>query len=200
MASKQISEQYNQWALSAIDDRFWVARVSRSYGLGGELVLKLGDNFPIARSVDDPLWVEIDALPVPLFTCHFAMQGTSKAVVVFEDFQSEELAARLLGLKVYSMQALSQDDSAGDQDDDSWGYLVGFTMSDTTSGQSGLVVDYIDSAMNPLLVVEIKGEQHYIPIAEELVAKVSRRRKTIKLNLPQGILDLNSIVAVEDAD
>lgn len=200
MASKQISEQYNRWASSAIDDQFWVARVSRSYGLGGELVLKLGDNFPMDRSVDDPLWVEIDSLPVPLFTCHFAMQGASKAVVVFEDFQSEELAARLLGLKIYSMQALSQDDSAGEHDDYGWGYLVGFTMSDTTSGQSGLVVDYIDSAMNPLLMVEIDGEQHYIPIAEDLVAKVSRRRKTIKLNLPQGILDLNSIVAVEDTD
>lgn len=200
MVSKQKQESYNQWAASAIRPELWVARVSRSYGLGGELVLKLGDNFPMDRSSDDPLWVEIDSLSVPLFVSAFSMQGTSKAVVVFDDFESEELAARLLGLKIYSIQALTQGDSDDESEDDDWSFLIDFTMTDTTSGQTGIVVDYIDSAMNPLLVVEIEGEQHYIPIAEELVAKVSQRRKTIKLNLPQGILDLNNLVAVEDAE
>lgn len=199
MASKRTEVSYNQWAASAIRPELWVARVSRSYGSGGELVLKLGDNFPMDRSSDDPLWVEIDSLPVPLFVSEFSMQGNSKAVVVFEDFKNEELAARLLGLKVYSMQAQSED-ASDDEPQGEWGFLVGFTITDTTSGQIGTVVDYIDNIMNPLLVVEIQDEQHYIPIAEELVEKISQRRKTIKLNLPQGILDLNNLVAVEDVD
>ena len=44
-----------------------VARVSKSFGSEGELLVSLFDTFPDDFDLREPLFVEIDRLAVPLF-------------------------------------------------------------------------------------------------------------------------------------
>ena len=74
-----------------------VARVSKSFGSEGELLVSLFDTFPDDFDLREPLFVEIDRLAVPLFCDRFERRGRNGALVVFADFYSERRTAELIG-------------------------------------------------------------------------------------------------------
>lgn len=78
-----------------------VARVSKSFGSEGELLVSLFDTFPDDFDLREPLFVEIDRLAVPLFCDRFERRGRSGALVVFADFYSERRTAELIGRELF---------------------------------------------------------------------------------------------------
>lgn len=176
--------EYNARAARAVQASNCVGLISRIYGKGGELAIKLLDTFP--ESGAELLWVEIDSIATPLFLCSFSMQGNSKAVVVFEDFQSEDLATTLLGLKLYAENAESIDDEESDLD-----FLIQYTFKDTTSSLTGRVVEVYPSELNPLINVDFGGDRGevLVPIADDLIEKIDNRRKILTMNLAEGFFE-----------
>lgn len=170
---------YNEVAKSALDDRNVVGSVQKIFGTKGEVVIKLWDTFP--DDICEPLWVEIDSLAVPVFVKSLRSQGQAKAVAVFDDFESVELAEMLVGRKLYSLQAQGEDAH------EDYSYLKSFVLRDLTSGREFAIVDYIDCEYNPLL--ELDGGA-LVPISEELIEKVDQKRKRIEVRLADGIFDL----------
>ena len=78
-----------------------VARVSKSFGSEGELLVSLFDTFPDDFDLREPLFVEIDRLAVPLFCDRFERRGRNGALVVFADFYSERRTAELIGRELF---------------------------------------------------------------------------------------------------
>lgn len=176
---------YNDRAVSIISNPAnQVGSVAKAYGKDGELVIRLWDTFP--GNTEEPLWVEIDSLPVPLFISSLQSQGTSKAVVTFDDFGNEALAAMLIGKKLFSEIAESVEQDGGDD----WDFLIGYRFVDVTSNIGGVITDFVGNEMNPLIEVEISGEGYFLPIADELVEHLDQKKKVIKLRLADGIFDL----------
>lgn len=177
---------YNTRAARAVEAENCVGLVSRLYGKGGELVIKLLDTFPQKAEL---LWIVSDRIATPLFLRSFATQGASKAVVCFEDFESEELAFLLIGKKLYAENA-EQDQ----QDDDAqgvWSFLAGYRFEDLTSGHQGEVVEVYDSEMNPLLGVDFGGDlgEVLVPVADELVERIDKKRRKVTMRLAEGLIE-----------
>ncbi|MFI3295521.1 MAG: hypothetical protein R3Y19_05830 [Rikenellaceae bacterium] len=177
---------YNSLAASALHGRNQVGTISKLYGTSGELVVKLWDTFPVDNT-QEPLWVEIDSLAVPLFISSFETQGLSKAVIIFDDFGSEKLSSMLVGLPIYSLVCENVEQDADDMP------LLGMSFKDTTSGRCGTVVGFIDSEFNPLLELEIEGDdqEYLVPFNEEFVVDIKKRKREIVFALPESIFDLN---------
>ena len=55
---------------------------------------------------------------------------------------------------------------------------------------TGSVTDYYDSDANPLFELEIGGRTVLVPAAEEFIAHIDFEGRTMKLVLPEGLLDL----------
>ena len=55
---------------------------------------------------------------------------------------------------------------------------------------TGSVTDYYDSDANPLFELEIGGRTVLVPAAEEFIAHIDFGGRTMKLVLPEGLLDL----------
>ncbi len=179
-------EDYNAICSEIINPDYQVGTISKLYGTEGELVVKLWDTFPHGM-LDEPFWVEIDSLPVPLWIGSFQKQGLSKAVIVFDDFESEALSRLLLGKAIYSARAeVVQEEEHP---------LVGMRFEDITSSCSGEIVDFIDSEMNPLLVVELpdQDEEVLVPYNERFVVEIKKRKGLVILELPEAIFDLNNL-------
>lgn len=173
---------YNARAAAAIASVNQVGSVQKAYGKAGELVIRLWDTFP--DNTEEPLWVEIDSIAVPLFISSFAQQGNTKAVVTFDDFESEELAAMLMGKKIYSEDPIREDEV---QD---WDFLVGYRFVDVNSGVSGVVTSFIGNELNPLIEVKVGSAEHTLPIADELVDELDEKKKILRMKLVEGIFDL----------
>lgn len=177
-----------------------VAHIKKSYGSTGELIVNLYDTFPFDPEDEDfeqqcstePLWVEIDSLAVPLFIKRFKRQGRSKGVILFDDFENEATAAMLLDLRLYSAEPLEDEE----QEQSPYVALVGYELTDATTGVSGRVVEFLDYPSNPLLEVDF-GERGVIlvPVAEDLITKINNKRKRLSVKMAEGLFDLADMSA-----
>ena len=55
---------------------------------------------------------------------------------------------------------------------------------------AGRVADYYDSEANPLFELEIGGRRVLVPAAEEFIAHIDFEGRTMKMILPEGLIDL----------
>ena len=177
-------------------------RINRLFGTDGGVMLSLYADFPAQFDTGTPLLVTIDALEVPLYCERFERRGTSGAVASFADFDTERRAQELVGLE-FRIEC--------DEDEDDEFYLedlIGFAVTCTEAGADGAkgaaaftgsvasgklcgtVTDYYDSDANPLFELEIGGRTVLVPAAEEFIAHIDFGGRTMKLVLPEGLLDL----------
>lgn len=167
-----------------------VGLIQKTFGLNGELTVKLFDTFPADKNFRGPLFIMIDGLAVPFFIGTIDRRGVSRAVIVFDDIDSEVRASEFTGCRlfIYSDAAIDDDDS----DDDQLYYedMIGFTIIDTATGFRGEVVEFLDYPQNPVFSVDFGDQIADIPANNELIIKISTRRREVKMRLPEGIFEI----------
>ena len=68
--------------------------------------------------------------------------------------------------------------------------IIGYEVEDQNKGTIGTVVGVVDLKSNPLLIVDFNEKEILIPLVEELIVHVDRDSKRIKVNTPEGLIDL----------
>lgn len=169
-------------------------RINKLFGTDGGVMLSLYADFPADFDTDTPLMVTIDALEVPLYCERFERRGATGAVAAFADFDTERRAQELLGREFRIEFEEEEDDEFYLED------LIGFAVSCIEAGAdgahgvaaplAGTVTDYYDSDANPLFELELAGRTVLVPAAEEFIAHIDFEGRTIKMVLPEGLLDL----------
>lgn len=160
-----------------------VGRIGRLFGTEGGVMITLYTSFPDDFQMEEPLFIRVDELAVPLFCSSFERRGQSSAVVQFDDIDTERRAEEwLVGREIF-VEEQEQDDDEFYMED-----LIGFKAS--VGRQRGEVIDYYDSEANPLFEIRLGEKQHLIPAQEEFIAHIDFDKRTIKFVLPEGLLEL----------
>jgi len=170
------------------DNKLYIGRIAKEFGADGELQINLSSEYSIEENIKEPVFVEIDGIPVPLFFKSFRTRGKDKALAIFEDFESSRKAARFVGLSLFVNQ-----ESEEEEEEEGMGLdlFIGFTLIDHDLGRLGTIVDFHDISGNPLFVVDHNGTEILIPVNEDLIVKVSEKKREITFDLPTGLIDLN---------
>ena len=160
-----------------------VGRIGRLFGTEGGVMITLYTTFPDDFRMEEPLFIRVDELAVPLFCSSFERRGQSSAVVKFDDIDTERRAEEwLVGREIFVEEQQQDDDEFYMED------LIGFKAS--VGRQRGEVIDYYDSEANPLFEIRLGDKQHLIPAQEEFIAHIDFDKRTIKFVLPEGLLEL----------
>ena len=160
-----------------------VGRIGRLFGTEGGVMITLYTTFPDDFRMEEPLFIRVDELAVPLFCSSFERRGQASAVVNFDDIDTERRAEEwLVGREIFIEEEESDDDEFYMED------LIGFKAS--VGRQRGEVIDYYDSEANPLFEIKLGDKQHLIPAQEEFIAHIDFEKRTIKFVLPEGLLEL----------
>lgn len=160
-----------------------VGRIGRLFGTEGGVMVTLYTTFPDDFRMEEPLFIRVDELAVPLFCSSFERRGQSSAVVNFDDIDTERRAEEwLVGREIFVEEEESDDDEFYMED------LIGFKA--IVGRQRGEVIDYYDSDANPLFEIAIGDKQHLIPAQEEFIAHIDFDKRAIKFVLPEGLLEL----------
>lgn len=169
-----------------MDNMIAVARVSKLFGQAdtGGLAISLYTTFPEDFDPqEDPLFVEIGSLAVPLYMESFEKRGVSGANVRFADFDNTRRAEELLGKELFIEQAEDEDDDEFYMED-----LIGFSVE--AGKLKGEIIDFYDSELNPLFGVDFGEGERLIPAAEEFIAQIDFDKGIIRMVLPEGLLEL----------
>ncbi len=160
-----------------------VGRIGRLFGTDGGVMITLYTTFPDDFQIEEPLFVRVDELAVPLFCSSFERRGQAGAVVHFDDIDTERRAEEfLVGREIFVEEEDVDDDEFYMED------LIGFTA--IVGKRRGEVTDYYDSEANPLFEIVIAEKEHLIPAQEEFIAHIDFDKRSIKFVLPEGLLEL----------
>ena len=153
------------------------------FGTDGGVMISLYTTFPDDFTNEEPLFVYVDGLAVPLFYSSFERRGQAGAVVRFDDIDTEYRAeAYLVGREIFIEEEADDDDEFYMED------LIGFQA--IIGDVVGELTDYYDSEANPLFEITIDGHEHLVPAAEEFIAHIDFENQKIKFVLPEGLLEL----------
>lgn len=169
-----------------------VGKFTKLYGTEGEVVANLYDRFPADYDSEEPLFVSINSLTVPLFISSFVRRGRG-AVIAIDDYDTPRRSEELLGREFYATNPDAEVAAYEGDDDEAWSdmeELLGWRVTFVGRKEEGEIVGYNDDEINPLFEVEVDGKDVYVPVVDEFIRKISRRKREIKFQLPEGLLEL----------
>ena len=158
-----------------------IAQVLKSNGRDGELLMGFIGIAPEDIDLEEPVFIEFDGLPVPFYFESFTQRGVSRALVRLTGVHNLTDADELAGASVYA-----EDDLYEDEEED----LTGWTVLDADGRKAGTVSAHEDIPGNPCIYVETGHGEVLIPLHEELVLSVDGETKTLRMEIPEGLLNL----------
>ena len=158
-----------------------IGQVLKSNGRDGELLVSFSGIAPEDIDLEEPVFIEFDGLPVPFYFEAFSQRGNSRALVRLTGVHNLTDADELAGAVLYA-----EDDLYEDEDED----LTGWTVLDADGTKVGTVSAHEDIPGNPCIWVETGHGESLLPLREELVLDVDETEKTLRMEIPEGLLDL----------
>ena len=178
-------------------ERVNLGRINKTFGLKGEIIISLYDSFADYYNEEDPVFVVIDDIPVPLFFKFFETRGKTKATVIFDDFENENRATELVGKEFFIFVMPEDQDNniekTSNDDDDEIYYedFIGFKILFSGINKEGVIKDYYEDEFNPLFNVLIDEKETLIPVNDHFIDDINIKSKTLKMTIPDGLLDIN---------
>lgn len=168
-----------------IKDCFYLGRITKPWGVKGQLMLFLDVDNPGEYAALDSAFVEIKGQLVPHFFSIESLNG-NKAVATFEEVGPEQ-AASLAGHDLYlPMDLLPK--LTGNRF--YFHEVVGFNVVDSEHGDIGCIEQVLEYPAQPLFQITKNGTEILIPVIDEVIKKVDREQKTIYIEAPNGLIDL----------
>lgn len=171
------------------EEVYRIGRIGKPHGVKGEVSLAFSDDV-FDRVGADYLVLMVDGILVPFFIDEYRFKGSETALVKFSGIDTKERAQELTGSDVYFPKKLSD---RGDNDL-TWDELAGFKVVNAADGDSPVgTVKYVDDATENVLLCVCRpgGGELLLPAADELILAVDAKGRTIRANLPEGLLDLD---------
>ena len=124
---------------------------------------------------NEPVFITFDGLPVPFFIEEVAPRGGVKYYLKLVDIDTIEQAEELVG----------KDITFEDEDEQQGDDIVGYTLFDQHGKKIGEITAFEDIPGNPC--IEVSGGA-LVPCPDECVLEVNNRKRTIKLQIADGLL------------
>ncbi|GAA3583160.1 ribosome maturation factor RimM [Snuella lapsa] len=169
------------------DDCFYLGKIVKKYSFKGEVLAKLDTDQPELYEHLDAIFVELRNNLVPFFIEASQLHKSELLRIKFEDVDSEfdadaiikcdlylplDLLPKLEGNKFYFHE------------------VIGFSIEDISFGKVGIIKGINDTTAQALFEIDREGAEILIPMNDEFIVKVDREKKTIIVDVPEGLIDL----------
>ena len=165
------------------EEVYRIGRLGKAHGVKGEVSFQFEDDI-FDRMDADYLVLDMDGILVPFFMEEYRFRSDSLALVKFCDVNSQERASELTGCDVFFPRALAEEDD----EQLSLASLVGFDIVEADNNKKvGVITAIDDSTANVLFELE---DGRLIPATDNLITEINTKERTIKMEIPEGLLEL----------
>lgn len=162
-----------------------VGRLGKPHGLSGAFRFLLTRELKSKGKQPKYLLVGKGGSPIPFFIKTIEWYGLNEGFINFEEITTPEGAKQYSGseLLVYEKDMALFKKVSSD-----FSYLTGYKAADKTEGEIGTIEEVVESPGQILL--SITGRNVMIPLVDDFVVGINKRKKEIMFNLPEGLLDI----------
>lgn len=160
-----------------------VGKIGKPHGLLGEMHF-----IPVDDAVLDYItpgeYLMAKGLPYQLST----IRNANSLLIKFKEISDRTGAELLRGANVQVLWSAELEEAIHYAMNDP---LVGFTIIDHATQQPvGDIIDVVEMAAQLLAVVQYDNREILIPIHDDLIISEDVKKRTLVMNLPDGLLDL----------
>lgn len=169
------------------DEIIAIGKFNKPHGISGEISATI--NAPESVLNDCSCIVcDIDGIFVPFFIKDFRYKSQETFLITIDDITNEQEAATLVNKDIY-VKRDEYSEILEDEDQIPLDFFVGFNA--IVNGHECNIVDIDDSTANVLFVIETTdGKSVLIPAVEEFITDFNSKEKTIKMEVPEELLNL----------
>ncbi len=163
-----------------------VGKLVATFGVKGEMIMVhgLGKKTDL-KGVSAILIEEKSGSKLPYFLLAAKAKSDEETIVQLEGVNSKEQATVLLQKQVW----LKRNDFDKHASGNAPISLIGYTIVDEGK-LLGAIEEIIEQPHQLLCTIYIDGKEVLIPLHEESLLKIDRRKKQVHVNLPDGLLDI----------
>jgi 16S rRNA processing protein RimM len=165
---------------------FLLGKIIRTHGYKGGLKAIFDVDQPQEYSELDMLFIEIkdQLIPWMVESVHFEK---NKANLKLTDLSDIDSAEKLVGRFIYL-----PDELLPKLKGNKFYYheVLGFKVHDESHGNIGIIDRVIELPNNPLFAITFGEKEILLPISDEIILKVDRKKKMIEVRAPEGLIDL----------
>jgi len=168
-------------------DCFYLGTVVGKYSFKGEILVKVDSDNPEDYTKLESIFVELSTGLVPFFIKKCQLHKSELLRIDFEEISNEQEADALIKKNLY----LPLDLLPPLEGNKFYYYeIIGFTVS-TESEEIGRITAVLEQGPQALFQLEATDKKiHLIPIHDDFILEVDRKRNLIQVQLPEGLLDL----------
>lgn len=162
-----------------------LGEIIKTSGFEGAVLVKLDrkfiENIPALESV----FLEVEGRPVPFFISSFEYTGSDILRLTFEGYESVEKVSQFKGCRIFLTSTSDEKEIPENLQ------LEGYSVCDRNGKSLGKISEVIENPGNLLLSILSEGKEILVPLHENLILKVDRRKKAIFMEIPEGLTEIN---------
>jgi len=162
-------------------------KISRVNGYDGSVIVKLEKSFQDNIPEMESIFIKINGKPVPFFISSSDYSGGDLIKLQFDGYESYEKVSEFIGCKIYLTSSEEEI-----QPPDKTGNIIGFRVLLKNKMLIGTISEIIKNPGHDLMkVISEGGKEILIPLHEDLILDFDQEKKSILVELPEGLSDIN---------
>ncbi|MBR4937181.1 MAG: 16S rRNA processing protein RimM, partial [Bacteroidaceae bacterium] len=170
------------------EEVFQIGHISKFRGLAGEVEIVFTDDC-FDRGDSEFIVFKLDGIYVPFFWEEYRFKNDSTAIFKFEGIDTDNAARKFVGTQVFYPHCHIDAESA---ELTSYKAFTGYQVYTSQGKLLGSISAVDDSSANILLYIDTpSGKELLLPLHEDFVTAYDLKERTLHLELPEGLLEIN---------
>ncbi len=169
-----------------MEDLIHIGKIVAPHGIAGQVVIEHALGKTVSFKGVEVLFIEQTKNS---FIPYFIQSATAKTVTLthvhFEGMKNRESTSLIVSKKVW----VPQEDFQKLVEKNAPLALLGFMVQEAGKNL-GLIKEVIEQPHQLLVTIDYHGQEAYIPLHEATLKSVNHTKKTLTVELPEGLLDL----------
>lgn len=178
--------QNNNIIHPARDDYRLFGSIVKTRGISGEVVIRTRSTTQGINNNQKFIMIKIDGLLVPFFLISWHNISKNECILKFQDIETKDKAEKLKDNEIWLPRTQISNTNIRSGIDD----LSGYQVIDIRAGVIGKSTGILEIPGNELLQVEYQKREILLPIQEGLILEINSKKKLIKVDLPEGFLEI----------
>ena len=173
------------------DELIAIGHYNKPHGVAGEISATIDVDVDLLRGLSC-LVSEVDGIFVPFFVNACRPKSSETVLLTIDGINNEMDATLLVNADIYALKREYNERSI-EEDADGYplDYFIGFELNDVQGNRIGEIIAVDEQTENAIFIVNRGEEECMVPAADELIVEFDLDDKTMVMDLPQGLLELN---------
>ncbi len=163
-----------------------IGKLSRPHGLKGEIRGTIDPDILQRIKKLKVVFLIIMENPLPYFIEDFDLADSGACMFKFEDVNDRTEADKISG-KEFFIEEINLKKTIKLT---GYEFIIGYKMLDADNLEVGIIEEVYQMPANDIARLTIDNKEVLIPLTEEIIIKIDKRKKETTVRIPDGLLDI----------